>query len=196
LPTIIANLGKFTTVEAQLRTVPPHLISGVYAVGSAYLAYRLRQRGTFIVIASLVTLVGYAIFVGSNNSHIRYGACFLALAGSGSTSSMFLSWATENSAPETVRATTTAIVAGAGSIGSLISVWAYLPSDAPKYRHAHSLNLAGACISLLLAIIGTLYINWENAKRDHGKRDNRLSGKSQAEIDELGSQHPEYRYQP
>jgi len=143
----------------------------------------------FIAIANVVTLVGYAMFVGSNNSHVGYAACFLVLAGSTSTAQLLLSWATENSAPETVRATTIAIVAGAGSIGSLISVWAYLPRDAPKYIQSKSFNLAGACIVLLLAIIGLLYINWENAKRDDGKRDNRLSGKSQAEIDELGSQH-------
>ncbi|KAF8518510.1 MFS general substrate transporter [Hysterangium stoloniferum] len=192
LPTIVAS----PTVEAQLRTVPPHFVSGICAVGNAYMSYRVRQRGIFIAVAILVMIVGYGIFVGSDNSHIRYGACFLALAGSASSSPIFLSWAAENTAPETVRAMSIAIVSGAGAIGSLISVWAYLPSDAPKYRHAHSLGLAGTCINFVLAIVGILYINWENAKRERGERNNRLIGKSQMEIDELGSQHPEYRYQP
>ncbi|KAF8518497.1 major facilitator superfamily domain-containing protein [Hysterangium stoloniferum] len=196
LPTIIASLGKFTIVEAQLRTVPPHLVEGVCAVGNAYLSYRLRKRGICITIASTVTIIGYAIFLGSDNSHIRYGGCFLALVGSGSSSPIFLSWVAENTAPEAVRAKSIAIVDSAGTIGSLIGVWAYLPRDAPKYRHAHSLNLTGACISFVLVIIGVLYINLENAKRDRGERDHRLSGKSQTDIDDLGSQHPEYRYQP
>ncbi|KAF8519984.1 MFS general substrate transporter [Hysterangium stoloniferum] len=196
LPTIIASLSFLATVEAQLRTVPPHLVEGVCAVGNAYLSYRLRQRGICIAIASTVTIIGYAIFLGSDNSHIRYGACFLALVGSGSSSPIFLSWVAENTAPEAVRAKSIAIVDSAGTIGSLIGVWAYLPRDAPKYRHAHFLNLTVACISFVLVIIGVLYINLENAKRDRGERDHRLSGKSQTDIDDLGSQHPEYRYQP
>ncbi|KAF8518507.1 MFS general substrate transporter [Hysterangium stoloniferum] len=196
LPTIIASLMFLATVEAQLRTVPPHLVHGVFAVGNAYMSYRLRQRGIFIAIAAIVTIIGYAIFVGSDNSHIRYGACFLALTGSGSSSPIFLSWAAENAAPEAVRAKSIAIVGSAGAIGSLISVWVFLPRDAPKYRHAYSLNLAGACIAFLLAIVGVLYTHWENAKRERGERDHRLNGKSQTEINELGSQHPEYRYQP
>ncbi|KAF8518506.1 MFS general substrate transporter [Hysterangium stoloniferum] len=196
LPTIIASLGKFTTVETQLRTVPPQLVQGACAAGNAYMSYRLRQRGIFIAIASIVTIVGYGILVVSDDSHIRYGACFLAFGGTASSVALFLSWAVENSAPETVRATNIAIVTGVGAIGSLISVWAYLPSDAPKYRHGFSLNLAATCISFILAIIGVLYVHWENAKRERGERDDRLIGKSQMELDELGSQHPEYRYQP
>ncbi|KAF8518503.1 MFS general substrate transporter [Hysterangium stoloniferum] len=196
LPTIIASLGKFTTAEAQLRTVPPQLVQGVCAIVNGYMSYRLQQRGIFIAIASIVTIVGYGIFVASEDSHIRYGACFLAFGGTASNVTLFLSWVVENSAPEPVRAANIAIITGVGGIGSLISVWAYLPSDGPNFRHGFSLNLAGACITFILAIIGVLYVHWENAKRERGERDDRLIEKSQTELDELGSQHPEYRYQP
>ncbi|KAF8488987.1 major facilitator superfamily domain-containing protein, partial [Hysterangium stoloniferum] len=191
LPTIIAS----PTVEAQLRTVPPQLVQGACAVGNAYVIPATTTRNFYCYRGHRVTIVGYGILVVSRLNHPRYGACFLAFGGTASTVPFFLSWAVENSAPEPVRGANIAIVAGAGGIGSLISVWAYLPSDAPKYRHGFSLNLAWACISFILAIIGVLYVHWENAKRERGERDDRLIGKSQTELDELGSQHPEYRFQ-
>ncbi|KAF8526233.1 MFS general substrate transporter [Hysterangium stoloniferum] len=174
LPAIIAS----PTSESQLRTVPPHLVEAFCAFCNGYMSYRFRQRGVFIAIGSIVTIIGYAIFVGSDNSHTRYGACFLALAGSRSSSPILLSWAAENVASEAVRASSIAIVDSAGALGSFIGVWAYLPKDGPNYRHAHSLNIAGACITFILAIIGTVYLNLQNAKRDRGEHDHRSSEKS------------------
>ena len=48
----------------------------------------------------------------------------------------------------------------------------------------------------LLTLIGVRYIYWENATRDRGERNYRLVDKTQQEIEELGSRHPAYRYQP
>jgi hypothetical protein len=63
-------------------------------------------------------------------------------------------------------------------------------------HRGNSLNLAASSVTCVLALIGVLYINWENAKREQGDRDHRLVGMSEEEIEELGSRHPAYRYQP
>lgn len=44
--------------------------------------------------------------------HTSYGACFLAVSGAGPLGPMFLTWATDNAAPDTVRAATTGLVPG------------------------------------------------------------------------------------
>ncbi|KAF8523418.1 major facilitator superfamily domain-containing protein [Gautieria morchelliformis] len=195
MPTVIATLGNFSTIETQLRTVPPYLVSGVWAIANSYMSFRTERRGLWIFISVLLSVIGYAIFVATENSQARYAACFLGIAGGTPSGPMMLTWATDNAAPETVRAVTTALVPGLGTIGAIIAVWTYLPNDAPNYHRGNSLNLAACSLVCVLAVIGVRYIHWENAKRDRGDRDRRLVGKSQEEIEELGSRHPAYRYQ-
>jgi hypothetical protein len=38
------------------------------------------------------------------------------------------------------------------------------------------------------------YCSWENKQRDLGKRDHRLDGLTQEEIEDLGHRHPRFRY--
>lgn len=75
------------------------------------------------------------------------------------------------------------------------SVWTYLPKDAPNYHNGNSLNLASSSAVCVLAIVGALYVRWENAKRARGERNHRLEGKTALEIERLGYLHPEFRYQ-
>jgi hypothetical protein len=44
-------------------------------------------------------------------------------------------------------------------------------------------------------MIGTIvHMKWENAQRDHGKRDHRLDGLAPIEESQLGHRHPKFRY--
>ncbi|KAJ7580298.1 MFS general substrate transporter [Mycena floridula] len=195
MPTVVATLGKYTTVQNQLRTVPPYLVGAVWAVTNAYSSYKMRQRVTPIVLSVVLMVMGYAIAVGTKNAHARYAACFLSYAGGSVTGPMLLAWGTDNAAPDTVRAVTTAIIPGVGALGSIIAVWTYLPTDAPDYHKGNSLNLGTSSTVFVLTILGAIYIRWENAKRDRGERDYRLEGKDSQEIERLGYLHPNFRYQ-
>ncbi|KAF7370378.1 MFS general substrate transporter [Mycena sanguinolenta] len=195
MPTVITTLGDFTVVESQLRTVPPYLMGVVWAVGTCYISLRTRQRWGPIFVAGLFLVLGYAIAVGTKNSHARYAACFFSIMGSSPIAPLELAWATDNAAPDTIRAMASAIITGLGTLGSIIAVWTYLPGDAPNYHKGNSLNLGTATAICLLTIINALYIRWENAKRDRGERDYRLEGKTAKELEQLGYLHPRFRYQ-
>lgn len=75
------------------------------------------------------------------------------------------------------------------------SVWTYLPKDAPNFHAGNSLNLSTGCAVFTLTVVATLYIRWENGKRERGERDYRYDGKSAEEIQQLGYLHPDFRYQ-
>ncbi|KAF8575940.1 MFS general substrate transporter [Ramaria rubella] len=196
MPTVIATLGHFTTVESQLRTVPPYIFAVLWVIANSYLSYRIKRRGVCIFISVLLSVTGHAMFLATGDSKVRYAACFLAIAGGSPSGPMMLTWATDNAAPETVRAVTTALIPGIGTIGAVIAVWTYLPNDAPDFHRGNTLNVVACSVVCVLALVGVWYINMENAKRARGERDYRLTGKSQKEIEELGALHPEYRYQP
>lgn len=195
MPTVIATLGHFTVVESQLRTVPPYLVGAVWAVFCAYSSYRLRQRATFILLSTLLMVLGYAIAVGTKNSKARYAACFFSIIGGSNAGPMVLAWGTGNASPDTVKSVVTAIIPGIGALGSVIAVWTYLPADAPDYHNGNSLNLATSGFTCGLVVLGVVYIRRENAKRMRGERNYRLEGKTQREIEELGFLHPDYLYQ-
>ncbi|RDB15354.1 hypothetical protein Hypma_004653 [Hypsizygus marmoreus] len=195
LPTVVSNLGKFTTVQAQLRTVPPYLVAICWVLGVSYLGYRLKKRFIPILMSMPLVVIGYALSVGTKDTNARYAACFLAIAGLTPSAPVFLAWGTDNAAPDTVRAATTAVIPCIGGLGAIIAVWTYIPSDAPDYYNGNSLNLATSSAVCCLAVIGALYVRWENGKRERGERDHRLEGKSREEIEQLGSLHPSFRYQ-
>ncbi|KAF7430972.1 hypothetical protein PC9H_006687 [Pleurotus ostreatus] len=195
MPTVVATLGHFTVVESQLRTVPPYLVGAVWAVVVTYVSFRVRKRGIPIIFSCLLVVLGYALAVGTKNSHARYAACFLSIAGASPTGPLLITWGTDNAAPDTIRAVTTAIIPGVGALGSIIAVWTYLPQDAPNYHNGNSLNLATSIFVCLLALIGILYIRWENGKRARGERDYRIEGKTQEQLENLGYLHPRFRYQ-
>ncbi|KAJ7091473.1 MFS general substrate transporter [Mycena belliarum] len=194
LPTVVATLGHFTVVESQLRTVPPYLVAAVWAVIISYVSLRIKQRAVLIFASGLFMVLGYAIAIGTKNPDARYAACFFSLMGT-PIGPMELAWGTENAAPDTIRAVTSAIIPGIGTLGSVIAVWTYLPADAPDYHKGNTLNLGTTSAVCLLTILAGIYIRWENAKRDRGERDYRLDGKTPRELEELGYLHPRFHYQ-
>ncbi|KAK6967120.1 putative transporter C11D3.18C [Favolaschia claudopus] len=195
MPTVIATLGHFTVVESQLRTVPPYMVGAVWALVTSYISLRMRQRAGPIFVSGLFMVLGYAIAVGTKNSHARYAACFFSIMGGSPIGPLELVWGTDNASPDTIRAVTSAIIPGFGALGSVIAVWTYLPTDAPDYHKGNSLNLGTTSAICVLTIVGAMYIRWENAKRERGERDHRVEGKTEKELEELGYLHPQYRYQ-
>ncbi|GAA6038004.1 hypothetical protein JCM8097_009535 [Rhodosporidiobolus ruineniae] len=193
LPTIIGGLGTYTTTETQLRTVPPYIVSSVWAVFVSYFAWKTRRHGIYIAGSCILSIVGYIMFLASSNPKVLYGASFLTFTGALPCGPFFLAWATANSGSPTMRAVTAAIVPAWGSIGSMICTWIYLPKYKPFYRVGHSVNVAASACAALLALVLMFYCQWENKQRVLGKRDNRLEGKSEEEIRELGHRHPQYR---
>ncbi|KAF8892195.1 major facilitator superfamily domain-containing protein [Infundibulicybe gibba] len=196
LPTVISSLGHYTVVQSQLRTVPPYIIGAVWSGINVYLGWRVKQRSTMVASAAALQLCGYAIAIATRNQHARfsYAACFLAIAGT-PAGPVLIAWGTDNAAPDTVRAVTTALIPGFGALGSVIAVWTYLPADAPNFHKGNTLNLVSSVVILLLTLVYVVYIRLENARRERGERDYRLEGKTVEEEQELGYLHPRFRYQ-
>lgn len=195
LPTVINSLGHFTVVQAQLRTVPCYLVGAVFSIMNCFMSWHLNSRGIGIIVSMILQTMGYAIAVGTKDSHARYAACFLSIMGGASSGPLLLTWGVDNAAPDTMRAVAAAAIPGIGAFGSILAVWTYLPTDAPNYHIGNSINLASAAFVITSTAIGMLYLKLENKKRDRGGRDYRLEGKAEEEIRDLGYRHPSFRYQ-
>ncbi|TEB32345.1 MFS general substrate transporter [Coprinellus micaceus] len=202
LPTVINTQGNYSTVEVQLRTVPPFLAGAVWVSLNSYFSYKIRMRSVPLISSVSIVVVGYIVSITTQDPKARYAACHLIVTGGCVAGPMIIAWATDNAAPDTMRATVSAAVCGIGALGSVIAMWTYLPGDAPDYRVGNSIVLGAVTCTLLVAIFLAFYVRWENGKRDRGGRDYRLDGmaddtteKGRVALEEMGYKHPKFRYQ-
>jgi len=84
-----------------------------------------RARGPSLTL-SICSIVGYIMFLASDNPKVLYGASFLTFTGALPCGPFFLAWATANAGGPTARAVTAAIVPAWGSWGSMACTWLYL----------------------------------------------------------------------
>ena len=76
-----------------------------------------------------------------------------------------------------------------------MATWTYIPSDAPKYRKGHSINVGAQAVAAAVSVLGIVYVRWENRKRARGARDHRLQDlTTPEEARKLGHHHPKFRY--
>ena len=81
LPTIINDLGKWTTAEVQLLTIPCYFLGAVTYMSTAFLSDRMQRRGLFCVIFGTLSVIGYAILLSDSPSGVHYFGCFLVAGG-------------------------------------------------------------------------------------------------------------------
>ncbi|GAA5905269.1 uncharacterized protein JCM6883_006342 [Sporobolomyces salmoneus] len=193
LPTVIRGLGTFTVVQANLRSVGPYSVAAAWSVLVSYVAWRYRIHGFLIAGSCVLSVIGYIMFLASPDPQVLYGAAFLTFSGALPCGPLFISVALGNSATPTERAIASAIIPSFGSFGSIASTWLYLPQFSPRYIPGNIVNVAAAVGAMAFGAGLSLYGVIENRKREAGKRDDRLEGKTEEEIAALGHRHPRYR---
>ncbi|KAK8170119.1 major facilitator superfamily domain-containing protein [Phyllosticta citrichinensis] len=190
LPTIIKTLG-YTSVKAQLFTVPPN-IGGFFSVLIVgHYSDKLKVRGPFMVGLALLAIIGYIMQIASEKPLTRYGGTFFVAAGVFPCGPLVMGWLANNLAPHFVRATGTGFQIMIANMAAFIATFTYLQKDAPRYTAGHAINIGVLCMSLALSTINVIYCSVENKKRARGARDYRLQ-----EGDEgmLGYRHPSFKY--
>ena len=81
LPTIIRDLGDWSTAQVQALTIPCYALGAIAYLVVAYLSDRTQKRAIFAVVSGLVCAAGYAILVSPAPGNVKYFGCFLAAMG-------------------------------------------------------------------------------------------------------------------
>lgn len=129
-PTILRlNYPGRSTVQIQLLSVPPPIVAMIYALGVAYLSMKTRTHGYAIASSAMLCVIGYSIWLSTNNVQARYAAIFLNTMGGYSFGSLTVGWTLANAAPDTVRNVANAGVSMLANIGKLLNA-VTVPSSA------------------------------------------------------------------
>jgi len=196
-PTVIRTIYPgLTTVQQQLRTVPPYIVGFVVAIGTSYLVDHFDRRVYVMIPLVVVGIIGFAIFAATEvaNTQARFASIFLGILGIFPQGPLVLAWGANNVAPDTARGVAIATIVSVGTLGAIVPTWSFLPGFAPTYHKAAYINLGSTSLTLLLYIGAFIYCLRENRLRKAGKRDHRLEGLTEQEISVMGSRHPKYLY--
>lgn len=195
LPTIVRTIYPDRSVEMQqLLTVPPYVVGAITCVAICFYSSRLDRRGRFLIFCSPLPAVGYALLLACSDPAVRYGATFLPFCGIFAYGALTNSHVSANVVSDTARLSAIATNVMLGNIGGLMSTWAFLEHDAPRYAIGNGLNLA-AQASMFFVALG-LYTWIEKDNKDRATRDVgvELQGKSLSEMQEMDWHHPGFQW--
>ncbi|KAJ7750883.1 MFS transporter [Mycena metata] len=155
-PSIVAGLG-FTSLRANLMTVPPYAIAYVFTIFISWSADRTNTRGLHTAAAALIGAIG---FIGSaalppTAYWHRYGCLIIGASGSFASIPPLLGWISSNVFSTTTVGLAIALNVSFGAPGQIVGVWIYKADEAKRgYPTGHWTNAA----LLLFTSVGCLLL--------------------------------------
>jgi hypothetical protein len=154
------------------------------------------KRQIFFIITAPMCMVGYAMFLGSKDQMVRYGATFLIASSVFSHGALSNAQVSANVVSDTARSAAIGMNVMLGNVGGLVSSWSFLPWDAPDFHIGNGLNLATSGTILVLSTATLWWMMRDNKKRESWNIEEELSGLTQEEIEDLDWKHPAFRWKP
>ena len=165
VPTIISEMGSFTTIQSNGLSAPPYLLCWMCIVGVSFLSDRVGYRGPFVAIPALIAAVGYILLGATSTTAVRYFGLFLAVQIFCSVA-MLLIWVANTHATDSKRAGGLAILATGGQCGPVLGTNVFPTTDAPYYRKGMWIS-CGACLLVFFLSLFQMFFLWRaNRKRD------------------------------
>lgn len=93
-----ANTIGYSSVHAQLMSVPAYAVSALVCMSLAMLSDLTKNRGYILMAISPLVPIGFAILATVDKVGVRYFAIFLATSGAFTLSPILLAWGVGNSA--------------------------------------------------------------------------------------------------
>jgi len=164
-PTIVSGLG-YTSLTANLMTVPPYAAAYVVTVLVAYSADRTNTRGLHTAGASTVGAIGFlaSAVLPAESYGARYACLIIGSCGSFACIPPLLGWLSTN-----VRSTAAAGVAIAmnisfGAPGQIIGLYIYKTDEAKKgYPTGHAVNSALLFVTAIGSVLLSFWYRKQNA---------------------------------
>ena len=152
LPTIISEIGTFTTIQSNGLSAPPYLLCFFTIIGLTFLSDKLRMRGPFCGGAALVAAIGFILQATVEDGAVRYSATFLSVNIFCSVA-LLLAWTANLHGTESKRAGGYAILSTIGQCGPLLGTNLFPDSEKPYYRKGMWISAAFCLLVTVLSLV-------------------------------------------
>ncbi|KAL4982145.1 major facilitator superfamily domain-containing protein [Aspergillus falconensis] len=178
---IITSFG-YTNFTAILFNLPFGAIQFVIILLGGWLATKFRTKGLVIAGIAMIAAVGTILMltVPREQKGVLLFGYYLVSCLAGITPLVY-AWEAQNTAGDTKRKCTSAVVLIGMCTGNVIGPQLYSLEQAPEYRPGLISNLIMFILVAIIAVIADLYLYWLNKR--HAKRREEL-GKNARVVDE------------
>ncbi|KAF2104521.1 retrograde regulation protein 2 [Rhizodiscina lignyota] len=165
VPTIISQMGAFTSIQSQGLSAPPYLLTFFVICFIAWVSDKVNFRGPFVAGFGLVGAVGYIILGTTTGVGPRYFGLFLAAMIFTSVAQLLV-WVGNTHATDSKRAGGLAILATFGQCGPVLGTNVFPTTDAPYYRKGMWVSCGGCLIVFVCGTIQSICLYLENRHLD------------------------------
>jgi len=165
VPTIISEMGAFSTIQSNGLSAPPYILCFLGIVGASFVSDKVGLRGPFVAAPALLAAVGYIILATTSAVGPRYFGLFLAVQIFVSVA-MVLTWVGNTHATDSKRSAGLAILATGGQCGPVLGTNIFPKSEAPYYRKGMWVSCGACLIVVVAACMQMAILHRANKKRD------------------------------
>jgi len=156
-PTLTATLG-YSHIVSLLLIAPPYIFMVFYSFGHSHISDRVGNRFWFWMYPIPITIVGFLIFMFTDDFGPRYFSFFLMIFVFAMNGTCYAWISNAIPRPPAKRAAALAFINSVGNSASIWTPFTYTDSSAPHYRPALGINIgllavAGICALLLKYIL-------------------------------------------
>ncbi|CAG8980598.1 hypothetical protein HYALB_00013748, partial [Hymenoscyphus albidus] len=124
---------------------------------------------------------------------VKYLATFFVATGTYITQPLVIVWLSNNLGAHYKRAFGTAMQIGFGDISGIIGSFIFIQNEGPGFKTGYGSALGMVLVCGVACTVFHFGVRWENGKRERGERNDRLR-LSEAEVQNLGDDHPGFRF--
>ncbi|KAM5341911.1 hypothetical protein ACJ41O_014942 [Fusarium nematophilum] len=194
LPTIVLQIGTWTTTQVQALTVPVYSAGAVTYLINAWLSDRTQRRSYFIFGGTLVSIFGYCLLIANHSAGLSYAGTFFVAMGCYTAGGMSLAWLNTNNPRYGKRAIAGGLHLTIGNASGVAAPFLFSNKYAPTYYPGYGATIGVLSLSLVLNGILFFHFHRQNKLRREGKQDWELEGKTEEEIEEMGENSPRFVY--
>ncbi|EER43096.1 MFS transporter [Histoplasma capsulatum H143] len=123
-PTIVKTIyPDRSVISQQLHTVPPYLVGSFFTVLFPFLSWKFNRCLLFFILGAPFVMVGYIMFLASDDPKVRYGATFIIASGAFSLGALSSANVAANVVSDTARSSAIGTNVMFGNIGGLVATW-------------------------------------------------------------------------
>ncbi|KAI1120126.1 retrograde regulation protein 2 [Nemania abortiva] len=183
VPTIVAEIGSFSRIQANGLSAPPYLLTFILIIIFGFISDRVRLRGPFVCFFSLVAAIGFLLLATTEGAVPRYLGVYLAITIFVSVA-ILIPWVSNTHNTESKRAGGFAIFATFGQAGPLLGTNIFPSNEAPYYRKGSWISFSFCLLVAVISAVFSFLLHRENRKLD----------KAQAGEGEEGVRPSTFRY--
>ncbi|KAF8161310.1 major facilitator superfamily domain-containing protein [Crassisporium funariophilum] len=175
LPIILRGMG-WSQTASLLLSAPPYGPSILTTLLVAWLSDKHKHRSGFIVLTTLVCLIGLCLTAFAKQNEVRYFGAFLINAGNSGAIPTILAYSSNNVVSHSKRSVQTAMTISLGAIGGILATTVFRAKDYPRYIPGLAVTIGSQILMLLLLALTTIHFTRLNRLMREGKRTKPLEG--------------------